>query len=616
MPTTDIATYRDQEHAIKTHESGEETPSAYRTWRNFVSRASVRAIALALGSRRLWLATWGGIVSWDPQGHPQQQRFGSEHGLAGNAVAYVCVDADGRTWAASEEGGLCYWDGQRWYVHPDQVLREERVRAFCSAGARGGIWAAVDGKVYHVPDPTRDPVATPVAVGEDDALAHPQTLLPDGDGLLLGNGWGLYRLEHGERTVLAPDTVHSCPALARDGLHRIWVATPTAIYPLVGNTLGDPIRPAADAPQGRIMALAAGRNRLWVLTTIGLAYVQDGQWQPVPWTSSAPSPFALQAVAAHSQDDYAWLGTDRGLMFVRCPPHQAPQWGEGFLPAHPDDGLHSLGTCLAGPAEDGGIWAGSANGLHTFDSDGTWTLAYEGHHVRSLCLDGQLGLWVLTWPQGIYCPGAPAPLLPPNRELPLVLAAGMDGYVYCATSHGLWRITADYRWIQVITGLPEGFCCLAQTADATWWVGTDSGVFRQYDARWKRAGERPGPWASGVRDMTVSGQSLWVATETGLWAWQEDKWQLHDQVAEGKPAHIWSLAPAGDGKLWLASDQGVVLYDPATQKVDGHHRHTPAGSGLASLRVTSMLAATDYLWICTQAGVSRLALQLDAGGRS
>lgn len=604
-----IASYEVDPHAIASfQDEAVLTPEPrYPGWRNFVSQASVRAMAIAPQSRHMWLATWGGVLSWDRRREPFYRRYSSEHGLVGNAVACICVDADERAWAGPLAGGLCYFHGDGWQVYGDEQLQGERVRALCSAGARGGIWAATADAVYHIPD--ADSLATPIAAGAVHGTGDALALLAEAEGLLLGNAGGLFRLRPGaEPERLFPETIESCVALARDRRNRVWVALPEALCRLTGNDLSV-YRPETDRLANRIDAIAAGRDRVWVQSSAGLAYFEEGRWSAVPWTGASQTEPAVRAIAASTDDAYLWVGTEQRLMGVYCPMGQPPRWDPDLMPAHRDDALNNLLRCITGPTMDGRIWSGSAGALYAFAVDDSWETPFPGNDIRTLDRDGQGVLWLLAWPYGVYQSSRLQRPIPPLPGLPQLLRVGQDGQAYCLTGRALWRLDAD-QWTEVLPGSPAMPLCLEQTSDGIWWLGTDRGLYRQAGGRWDFCKEEPGPLAGGIYDLATIDGRLWVAGESGLWARQGNgnEWTGHGLDEQDRSLGVWALAAADAGRLWLAREDGVVRYDPGTGAVDDGYRFTPADSGLASLRVTAMQQTARHLWICTQAGLSRFQL--------
>ena len=112
--TTNITRYQEPSKIARFRESshGLKPEPVYPGWTNFVSQKSVRAIAMSTKSSCLWLATWGGVISWKWKDNQPYQRYSSEHGIAGNEVTCICLDECDRPWIGHSEGGLSYFDGK------------------------------------------------------------------------------------------------------------------------------------------------------------------------------------------------------------------------------------------------------------------------------------------------------------------------------------------------------------------------------------------------------------------------------------------------------------------------------------------------------------------------
>lgn len=601
MTSGRIASYREQGHiASAAPESILPVAPIHSAWRNFVSQASVRALAAAPNSMGLWLSTWGGILAWDRQAY---RRYSSEHGLAGNGAHTLCVDAEGRVWAGSE-GGLCVFTDERWSVYESTQLNGQQVRALASAGAPGGIWAATAEAVYAIANPQA--VAVPVVHATHLAGVNAQCLLADGDGLLLGNAHGLYRLCPGMEPVrLHAGAIDNCVALARDGQDRVWAATLHALHRLDGDAV-QPMLPVE--PVGEIVAIAAAIRRIWVLTTTALAFVENGQWTPVATFDDGAGAPIVRDILPAGDDFYLWAGCeDERLLGMYAVTGSAARWDRNYLPPHPDDKLSNLLTCLGDPFDDGNVWVGSTSGLCKVDATGSSESLAENVHVRSFCVDGEGAFWMLSWPAGVQC-GDPRRAVPELPGLPERLQTGLNGQVHVLTGRGLWRLDGD-RWAPITLPPPAAVHALAQTADGHWWLGTEEGVFEQWEGTWRYRGEQPGPLNSAVTGLMAAGETLWAAGEAGLWRRTQAGWEAHSPQVDKTAIPVWRLAAGAGGTLWLACADGVRCYDPVARHVEQHY--TPANSGLASLRIVDLLATQTHLWIATQSGLSCLALDDD-----
>jgi ligand-binding sensor domain-containing protein len=580
-------------------------------WTNHVSQRGVRALAVAPHSSRLWLATWGGAVEWRRKEDTVYRRYSGEHGLASNAVSCLALAEDGQVWAGHGEGGLSRFTGGRWHAGPD--LGGEPVRAVC-ARAEIGVWAATPGAVYDVA--AWGLTGSPVARDHDGAV-EADVLLPDGDGVLAGNSWGLFRLRHGhDPERLEPGAISSCTALARDGRGGVWVATPEEVYLLRDGRLQGPVGPPSGEAVGRVLGLAAGANVVWVWTAAGLACVVDGRWRPLPWRGDTAPP-DVRAAAASGDDGFLWVGTDQGLAVVWLEGTEAT-WHPGLLPPHAEDALNNLGRCVTGPTADGTVCVGTAGGLVAFRPDGTWQLDARAGDVRGLCggtarQQEPDAVYLLTWPHGVGRRTATEPVrfyAAQPEGIPLAVALGQDGRLHALTTRALFRHeTGD--WKRVAEGTDAAGCRLAQAADGTWWLGTSRGLQRATAAGgWEAAGERPGPGSAEVADLVAVGDTLWVATTAGLWARDAAGWRQHFPPAG--EAVVRAVTPAADpGVLWLAGEDRLVRYEPAGRRALAEH--LPRDSGLGSARVTALREGAGALWVVTACGTSRLTTGPGAG---
>jgi hypothetical protein len=632
-----IAAYRETVTAYRN--MGVLEPGAtFSAWSNYASQQSVRSIDIAPDSGELWLGTWGGVLAWKRKDGVQSayRRYGSEHGLAGNAVRQVCVGSTGRPWVSTLEGALCYFDGSGWQVY--EHLHQEPIRVLARAVGRDGIWAASGIMVYYIPGCDAAPI--PSADVEDDAAKHAEALLDDGDGVLLGNAWGLFRITLGRPGEgILPGRINECTALALDADGRVWIGVREAVYRLYNETLEGPFAPGAGDPAGRVVSLAVGRTRVWVLTTGGLAYVHNDTWVSVPIAAQVADTLSI---APGTDDGFAWVGTERLLAGVSCARPEDPLWFPELLPAHEKDELSNLGRCATPLAPGEGILAGTVDGLVRFGPQDSWKIESRCGDVRALAAAsrqhtrGEGVVSVLAWPHGVgryRLGGAVDFRIAQPPSLPLTIAVGRDAVTYVITGRALWRLE-DAGPVELSGPPPALPRCLLQTPDGKWWLGTNSGVFRLSAGEWTLMGDQPGPLRAEVYALTAVGESLWAGTEAGLWAWQSPEtapvtlpvtrrgtvkpvplhplgtvrqWRRHAESAGEASARVTALGTAGEaGCLWLAKDEGVCRYDPLLGKLDAPF--TPLNSGLASRRVTALVQTENTLWIVTEAGISRLVL--------
>lgn len=570
-----------------------EPESIYPGWTNFVNQRSIRAIAISPKSRHMWLATWGGVLSWRQREEAAYYRYSSEHGLLGNGVSCVCVDEEERAWLGHEEGGLGYFENNRWNVYPERKTEIFRV---VTKAESGGIWAATSRAVYRIHGPNKGSVPAPIT----EAIAeYPLTILEDDNGLLLGTNHGLFRLKNtGELITVGPEQIKSCTSLSRDAQGRIWIGTATEIYLMeAGHILPQPFY---DGSAGYVKQLAAGRDLVWVLTTEGISVI-DKVWKPIAFNSELV--VKPQTIAVSSTDRHLWVGTNSLLSSLYYYDNDTVTWVHSELPEHREDQLTNLGRCIAG-AESGdhSLFIGTAGGLVTIFSDDKWSINSLAGDVRDVCvsaIETDRTLWLLRWPKGFWAHNLE---FAQPAGVPLALTSGVDGNAYGLTSRGLWRLGSKSQLIAEVP--PVRPCCVSQTNDGTWWTGTAEGVWSYKNGAWSAANERPGPGLSEVYALLTIGNKLWAATAKGLWCRTGNTWESHNKP---QLRIVRALALAGDGNsLWLAEEDGVVRYSPNTRT---HEKsYSLEEHGVASRRIAALAEIGGDLWIVTAAGVSRLRL--------
>lgn len=593
-PPSKIAPYRESSCGLKPE-------PVYSGWTNFVSQKSVRAIAMSRKSGCLWLATWGGVICWKWKDNQPYQRYSSEHGIAGNEVACLCLDESDRPWVGHSEGGLSYFDGQRWQVYSS--LQTDSIRALTDAGSHTGIYVADQERVYYIANINQQPIPIPV-MPDEDGTVETLALLADKEELLIGNTWGLFRASVDKiPEPIAVENIQSCTALAQDGDGRIWIGTPEGLYSLEN----DEVKSEAEEISDRVLALASGEKRVWVLTTNGLFQIFDDSCLEVPNPKEGTT---IRAIAASTSDTYLWVGTDQLLTGVQMSNCKDGFWDSAnLLTSHSDDNLSNLGRCVLCHPNSDRLWVGTTSGLFTYKPSQEWELCVnsEQEDIRALVLNPNdpETPWILSWSRGVSKLQPDGLLEKYDSQpynVPLLLVIGQDGYPCVLTERALWRLKTDnYEEIYQVTHSYSRV--LTQTLDGVWWLGTEQGLYRQ----WQFVGEPSGPRMAAIYTLTEFQKNLWVATANGLWTLQDNNWVQLNLELPSKGAPTWALAPSlRSEELWLACEEGVFCYNISTKSISKHY--TCTNSGLASHRVTALVESTQALWIVTQAGISCVKL--------
>jgi ligand-binding sensor domain-containing protein len=594
--------------------------TAHPNWKNFVSQQSVRAITIAPKSNYLWLATWGGVIAY-PQNDVSYKRYSSEHGLAGNEVSCLCLDKNENPWVGYSEGGLSYFDGQNWqvYRHLEKQVEKQAIRALAATENCGGIWVATGEMVYYVREFSQPPIPIPVETLSKNYVVDTNILLVNQEQLLIGNPWGLFSASVNQPpTPVATDDINdikikSCTALAKDQTGKIWIGTPEGLFFLEDNQINKWNQDFSP----RILALAVTEKRLWILTAYGLFYILDGKFSQVNIPETRVN---IRAIAASNNDNYLWVGTDKLLAKVEIKTSNQVYWDLEVLNPHPDDALSNFGRCAVYPSNSEKIWVGTASGLFTCklnqekeDKEDKFSQLndFDYKDIRFLVQDNSNvnQMWMLTWPNGLKKLQLDIEVtendFPQPANLPLLLTKSQDGYPYILTEEALLLLKAQQVTREEFQGLPPHVTCLHQTLDGVWWLGTAEGLYKLNNCKWQFVGEQPGPLQTTVYGMLTIKNTLCIGTESGLWVLQENHWVQH-KLPISHP-RVWALASSKQlQSLWLASEDGVINYNPFSRTIDENKFYNCINSGLASRRVTVLLETPQALWIITQAGISRV----------
>ncbi len=189
--------------------------------------------------------------------------------------------------------------------------------------------------------------------------------------------------------------------------------------------------------------------------------------------------------------------------------------------------------------------------------------------VRDAAIDPAGKLWVATagglsrlaggqWKAFKVADGLPA-------DDVRAVAAPMDGTVWVATSKGV-AVLRDETWRLVADGLPSLQTRRLQPGpDGSMWVGSDRGLARiDRELRTVAVHDLSGvaAGANDVRDLTMLGSMLWLATGAGVVELPEGgDARLHSGATAGADGAACAAIVATDGRVWAATARGLVVRD-------------------------------------------------------
>lgn len=481
-------------------------------------------------------------------------------------------------------------------------------------------------------------------------LAAPGGLLwvgLEGEGLArldtASQRWTLFRPDAKRAGALSHGTVRAL-ALDTDGV--LWVGTTG------GGLLS--LAPGAQSfqrfslseghlPDDRVQALRVDRQgTLWVGTWRGLVKKPKGSTRFLPATPQA-SEDGLNSknvsMLGEGPDGQLWVGTrDGGLARLDTRSGQT-RWLEkppdAAAAADPSGPGAVLSMVVANADE---VWLGRERALdlrHASTGDlqerirrktrQPWALA--GQNVVALLRDSADHVWVGTYGGGLQR-HSPSPGIWVRRgegpedsafaEGDLRSLHQLDnGQIWAGTPSGALVVFDDQLRLldQILPGLVGAggvrftgglVGAIAQAADGSVWVGSDSGIHRFSPDR--RLLARHGFGAGRVRRLlTASDGSVWAATQDGVLRLAPGSSQFQRvALADGQAlsGNVNALAQGRDGTVWVGANAG--LYRAAAGETSLHPVAAEPGAALGSPVVLGLLLdRLDRLWVDTSAGLHR-----------
>jgi ligand-binding sensor domain-containing protein len=594
----------------------------FRAWTSYASLRYVRDVDVDAARGQVWLATWGGVLCWSPDG-ARCVRHTSEHGLCGNATRCLAVDEAGVVWAAGQESGLCSLlpgDGQAWHRHGE--LDSCTVLCMVSRpGVAGGVYLALrghDGRCALGEIPTRTEGLHLLAEGDlqsKDVVA----LLWTKGALWTGNAWGLHHVGSDGQNPFGPGELVRALASAQEG--GLWIGTNRGLFRWDAAASNSPTQEPG-WPRDEVLSLAPEEygGTLWVATVREVGRVVDGRWQPVAGRPRGRLT-DLFPVTTDPQER-VWAGGAGGL----CEIAAAGDAVEAVFPA-PQDALSNAVQCLWAGGSD--VWVGTARGLFHFDGQHWRHDRVPGlRDVRAIVpRPSQNEVWVGAWQGGLQCLEEAVYVRGAYRDQPVVaLARGSDDSLWAATVDTMYHLLpGSQAWqplpapareqiggalIQVV-----GYHVSPGTGGERvplLWVGTSAGLFcyrpglEQWDlGDWELGDLRRLPILTLALDPSAN--RLWAGTPAGLFGEHRHVWRRY---LEGE---VRAVAFGPDGTLWLGRRTGLERWAPPGDNRAAPHRpeavYSAQTSGLAANEVTALAVhATprgQEVWVGSPAGVSR-----------
>jgi diguanylate cyclase (GGDEF)-like protein len=436
---------------------------------------------------------------------------------------------------------------------------------------------------------------------------------------------------------------------AAAGLHGAAQAGTTPTSPLRFKRL-----PPFDSNELSILTLLQDRQGfVWIGTHSGGLYRYNG-YHAVRYTSNANSSGNLpHDRVSDLYEDAAgtiWVATQNGLARFNPETNNFTR----FVPP-PGPSAQRIVKKIIGDGK-GGMWLATWGGLQHFDpANARFTLhlhdaarpaSLASNDLNAIATDRNGGLWAATWPGGLdyLAPGSSSfvhfrvdrPEAPdPKLNIVRALHFAPDRTLWIGTETGVvtWRAGQPWNTRKQIDAPPTRINTLYGDRNGSIWAGTlAAGLLR-----WDQHSEQAAHYVHRANDsyslpsddiravMHDRSGMLWIGSIT-------DGISLVNLNSEGFQRFIPFDAEAGnlrpnnamramegapDGRLWLANNAGLSLFDSASGAVLRSYRAdlrpgAAAAGGAASSFLSSNIVYSLYqqpggpLWIGTSAGLNRL----------
>ncbi|MDB5958994.1 MAG: hypothetical protein JWP59_288, partial [Massilia sp.] len=407
-----------------------------------------------------------------------------------------------------------------------------------------------------------------------------------------------------------------------------------------------------DADDLSILSMLQDRQGfVWIGTHSGGLYRYNG-YQAVKYTHDTRAAGSLpnDRVSALFEDHLGriWAGTQEGL--ARFDPASGTF---SALALAPGPSSQRIVKAIVGDG-DKGMWVATWGGLQHVDSASGKVVRYSHNNndsaslgandVNALALDADGGLWVATWPGGLdYLPKGGSSFRhfrvdtheAADDKLNIVRALhyGSDRTLWIGTEAGVvtWDSRTPWSTRRRIESPKGRITALHADAAGAVWAGTlAAGLWR-----WDKGAAAPVHYAHRANDphslqsdhiravMTDRTGMLWVASFTdgislvNLNSHGFQRFIPFDAATDNTLPNnsVQNIEAAPGGRLWLGSNTGFSLFDPANGAVIKTWRGEPKRPGGLSSDVVYSLhqqqqqdkgAGPGPLWVGTSSGLNRL----------
>jgi len=509
------------------------------------------------------LAACGGAVAgperWDKLATPLFEHLGLEQGLPHPVGVALAQDGDGYIWVGTQSG-LARWDGYRMRSFQHDAadatsLPGDFIQAL-HVDVRGRLWIGSASSGLSMYDKASERFIRP-----NDELSR---------GLIT--------------------------AIASDAKGNLWIGTPTGLrhYDVVQGALRRYTHEDTPGlPDNQIRSLLVDRRgNLWIGSASGLSRMKPGGTiVGVPIAADGPyGRDTVLAIGENSRGQIAFGTLKSGFGIVE------PQADAGRIVTPKGIKGMQANMVMAVAESAPGVWWASTYGAGVIEYD---TNTGKGTRIQ-------------------HQPAVPLSL---SNDRTAALLRDRSGIVWITTERGVDIYDPHSAGIDAVFGA-EGAQEAAVTAlmndsRGDVWIGlADQGVDIVPRDGERRAALRPDanhPERALPNRVVLSlaeaepGEA-WIGTQMGLYrTGAHGKTVRRVELPDANPYPRIGTILQRDGKLWLGTFDGLLLYDPAGGGMRRYAQGAAESGGLTDNRIHTVMADADgALWIGTRDGLNRL----------
>ncbi|PZU27825.1 MAG: histidine kinase [Stenotrophomonas sp.] len=541
----------------------------------------------------LWLASRDGLARYDGRNY---RIWRAENGLRDNVVWSLHADKSNRLWIGTQNAGLVMLSPDRLkFTFFDQQtypqIGSNTIWAIAST-PDGSVWFGTATGGLHRLDPDGNIRRFMPIAGDEHSLPAASvtymTVTPDGSlwvgtkgGLARWNGAGFDRVSN---ALLPSPRING---LKVDKQGRLWVATNEGVVQRHADGRFEAATWAGAAPGDVFNMLQySADGSYWLDTRSGLGRIRSNVVRNVPLYSAQERGLVKPnwSSAYEDREGGLWFAsTNAGLW------HLPPSWRQfSVLSRHLDDpsSLRNPYALALAPSASGGIWVVGTRGALDRLDPGTGEVQ---HHLQAI--DGK------NWPQS--------------------LVEDAHGKVWIGSLDALVRYDPGDGSVQRWHGNDGKDAAMIGDADIVRscnggriWIYSEDGGMQQRDADGHvllqlKPGQAGVPEAL-IEDMQCGpADQLWLATGTGLHAWQSQQGRFAP-VPGGPTGRVSTFHVTDTGVVWIAGLGRMDRYLWDGQRMTLLDR-VGVEQGFPMLAATGLLVdAEGVAWAISARGLIRI----------